>query len=95
MEMLGAVLELAKIIFAPICDYCNYHRHVDEHMKKLRDTKKDLNSRKSDIESRMRAQLHPGMTPEVEVEKWLQDVERMNNEIQAIESEAEEVKWFL
>ncbi|XP_023926385.1 putative disease resistance protein At5g05400 [Quercus suber] len=95
MEMLGAVLELAKIILAPIRDCCNYHRHVDEHMINLRDRWQDLNGQKSDIESRMRAQLRPGKTPKLEVTAWIQHVERMNNEIQAIESEAEEVKCFL
>ena len=95
MDMLGAILELAKIIFAPIRDCCNYHRRADEHMKNLRDRWQDLNGRKSDIESRMRAQLRPGMTPKVEVTNWIQRVERIHSEIQAIEREAEEVKCFL
>uniref|UniRef100_A0A2N9HEX6 Rx N-terminal domain-containing protein n=1 Tax=Fagus sylvatica TaxID=28930 RepID=A0A2N9HEX6_FAGSY len=42
----------------------------------------------------MRAQLLPGKTPKQEVEGWLQDVERMNAEIQAIEREAGEGKCF-
>ena len=95
MEMLGSILELAKTIFAPIRDCCNYHRHVDEHMKNLRDRWQDLNGRKSDIESRMRAQRGPGKTPKQEVTAWIEHVERIHSEIQAIEREAEEVKCFL
>ncbi|KAK4576536.1 hypothetical protein RGQ29_027189 [Quercus rubra] len=95
MEILGAVLELAKFVFVPICDCCNYHRHVDEHILNLRDRCQDLNGQMSDIESRLRAQLRPGKTPKVLVTAWIQQVERMNSEIQAILSEADEVKCFL
>ncbi|KAM4103154.1 hypothetical protein ACJW30_06G057500 [Castanea mollissima] len=93
MEMLGAILELAKITFVPIRDCCNYHRHVDEHMKNLRVKWQDLDHLKSDIRSRLEAQL-PGKTAKLLVTTWFERVESMRNEIQAIESEYEEVKCF-
>ncbi|KAM4092682.1 hypothetical protein ACB094_06G058300 [Castanea mollissima] len=94
MEMLGAILELAKITFVPIRDCCNYHRHVDEHMKNLRVKWQDLDHLKSDIRSRLEAQL-PGKTAKLLVTTWFERIESMRNEIQAIESEYEEVKCFL
>ena len=42
----------------------------------------------------MREQLLPGKTPVKEVEVWLQNVEKMNDEIEAIEHEAVEGKCF-
>ena len=42
----------------------------------------------------MREQLLPGKTPVKEVEVWLQNVEKMNDEIEAIEREAIEGKCF-
>ncbi|KAM4087733.1 hypothetical protein ACB094_07G017900 [Castanea mollissima] len=41
----------------------------------------------------MRAQL-PGKTPKQEVEGWIQDVEKLNDEIEAIDREAREGKCF-
>ena len=94
MEILGPIIELAKIIFAPIGKCCIYHRGADEYMRNLKNKWQDLERRKLDTDSRMRAQLLPGKTPKQEVEGWLQAVERMNAEIQAIEREAGEGKCF-
>ena len=91
MDMLGAILELAKITSVPIRDCCYYHRHVDEHMRNLRDKWQDLDHLKSDIKSRMEAQLLPGKQAKLQVTAWIQRVENMHEEIQAIESENEEV----
>uniref|UniRef100_A0A2N9I588 NB-ARC domain-containing protein n=1 Tax=Fagus sylvatica TaxID=28930 RepID=A0A2N9I588_FAGSY len=68
MEMLGPILELAKMIFAPIGKCCIYHRGADEYMRNLRNKWQDLERRKLDTDSRMRAQLLPGKTPKQEVE---------------------------
>ena len=95
MDMLGAVLESAKFIFTPISHCCNYHRHVDEHMLNLRGSWRDLINQKLDIETRIRAELRPGKTPKQVVRTWIQLVERMGEEIQEIENEARDVKFFL
>ena len=94
MEILGPIIELAKMIYAPIGKCCIYHRGTDEYMRNLRNKWQDLERWKSDTEARMKAQLRSGKTPKQEVEGWLQDVERMNAEIQAIEREAGEGKCF-
>ncbi|XP_030948613.1 putative disease resistance protein At1g63350 [Quercus lobata] len=94
MEMLGAILELGKTILAPISEYYKYHRSVDEHMKNLKRKRDDLECKKSDIESKMRAELLPRKKPKREVEFWLQKVKTINVEIQNTEQEAERGKYF-
>ncbi|XP_050264568.1 putative disease resistance protein At4g10780 isoform X3 [Quercus robur] len=94
MEMLGAILELGKTILAPISEYYKYHRSVDEHMKNLKRKRDDLECKKSDIESKMRAELLPRKKPKREVEFWLQKVNTINVEIQNTEQEAERAKYF-
>ena len=94
MEMLGAILEIGKTILAPISEYYDYHRSVDEHMKNLKRNRDELECKKSDIESKMRAELLPRKKPKREVEFWLQKVETINADIQNIEQEAERGKCF-
>ncbi|KAK4576556.1 hypothetical protein RGQ29_027199 [Quercus rubra] len=94
MEIVGPIFEIAKMIFAPICKCCAYYRGADKHRRILKNKWQDLERRKIDTNSRMRAQLLPGKTPMKEVEGWLQDVEKMNDEIEAIEREAIEGKCF-
>ncbi|KAK4558516.1 hypothetical protein RGQ29_008019 [Quercus rubra] len=94
MEMFGAILELGKMILAPISERYKYHRSVDEHMKNLMGKRDDLECKKSDIESKMKAELLPRKKPKREVEFWLQKVETINADIQNIEQEAERGKYF-
>ncbi|KAK7841788.1 disease resistance protein [Quercus suber] len=94
MEIVGPIFEIAKMIFAPICKCCDYYRGADKHRRILKNKWQNLERRKIDTISRMRAQLLPGKTPMKEVEGWLQDVEKMNDELEDIEREAVEGKCF-
>nr|POE63757.1 disease resistance protein rps2 [Quercus suber] len=94
MEMLGAILDLGKMILAPISEYYKYHRNVDEHMKSLKRKRDYLECKKSDIELKMRAERLPRKKPKREVEFWLQNVETIYAEIQNIELEAERGSYF-
>ena len=94
MEIVGPILEIVKMIFTPICKCCNYYRGANKYRRILRDKRQDLERRKFDTASRMRAQLLPGKTRKQEVEGWIQDVEMMNDEIEAIECKAGEGKCF-
>ncbi|XP_030931361.1 disease resistance protein At4g27190-like [Quercus lobata] len=90
----GPIFEIAKMIFAPIHEYYNNYRGADERRIILKNKWRDLERRKLDTSSRMEAQLLPGKTPKEEVQGWIQDVEMMNDEIEAIEREAREGKCF-
>uniref|UniRef100_A0A7N2MB87 NB-ARC domain-containing protein n=2 Tax=Quercus lobata TaxID=97700 RepID=A0A7N2MB87_QUELO len=82
------------MIFAPICEYYNNYRGADERRIILKNKWRDLERRKLDTASRLEAQLLPGKKPKEEVQGWIQDVEMMNDEIEAIEHEAGEGKCF-
>nr|XP_023883109.1 disease resistance protein SUMM2-like [Quercus suber] len=92
--VVGPIFEIAKMIFAPICKYCKYYKGANKYRRILRDKWRDLERWKSDKTLEMRAQLLPGKTPKQEVERWIQNVEKLNNEIEAIDSKAGEGKCF-
>ncbi|XP_050247407.1 disease resistance protein SUMM2-like [Quercus robur] len=94
MDIVGPIFEIAKMIFAPIHEYYNNYRGADERRIILKNKWRELERRKLDTASRMEAQLLPGKTPKEEVQGWIQDVEMMNDEIEAIEREAGEGKRF-
>ena len=94
METVGPIFKIAKMIFAPICKYCKYYKGANKYRRILWEKWRYLEHRKLDTTSRMRAQLLPGKTPRQEVEGWIQDVEKLNDEIEAIECEAGEGKCF-
>ena len=75
MEIVGPIFEIAKMIFAPIRECYNNYRGADEFRIMLKNKWRDLERRKLDTASTMKAQLLPGKTPKQEVEGWIQDVE--------------------
>jgi disease resistance protein RPS2 len=93
LEMLGPIVELGKMIWAPISEYYNYHKNASELMKNLKRKRQELECGKSDIELKMGAELFPGKRPKKEVQFWLQKVETINGEIETIEQEAGRVKY--
>ena len=94
MDMLGPILDLVKMILAPIKKCCNFHRGVDEEMRIFREKWKILENRKVDTESRMKSELLPGKQPKKEVKGWLEKVDTINGEIQAIEGKFAKMKYF-
>jgi disease resistance protein RPS2 len=94
MDMLGPILDLVKMILAPIRKCCNFHRGVDEEMRILREKWKILENRKVDTESRMKSELLPGKQPKKEVKGWLEKVDTINGEIQAIEGKFAKMNYF-
>ena len=59
MEMVSSILELGKMILAPIRKYYNYHKDVDKHMNNLKNKWEELKCRMMDTESKMGAELFP------------------------------------
>ncbi|XWS11093.1 hypothetical protein CRYUN_Cryun38cG0054100 [Craigia yunnanensis] len=94
MELMGLILEIVKCIGAPTCRYLDNHLKLEEHVSELRRRLNDLNIRKQDVESRREAEVCCGKVEKKEVEKWLDDVERMNTEFQKIEQKLHVVSYF-
>ncbi|XP_022734562.1 probable disease resistance protein At1g61300 isoform X2 [Durio zibethinus] len=59
--------------------------NLDEKMKDLKRKQAELNALKGDTKSRTTAELHPRKKLKKEVELWLENVERINGEIQDLE----------
>ncbi|KAE8674478.1 Detected protein of unknown function [Hibiscus syriacus] len=57
----------------------------DQHMKDLKRKLKELNGTKKDTESIMRTELQPRKKLKAEVQIWLENVERLNGEVQDLD----------
>ncbi|WRX28104.1 NB-ARC - like 10 [Theobroma cacao] len=66
------------------------HRSLDQKMIDLKRKLVDLNALKQDVESRKRAELHPRKKLKSQVDVWLGNVERINDEIQNLEQRVAE-----
>ena len=93
MELSGAILEIVKIIWAPIVKCVKYHRSLEEKMMILHKKLEVVNSRKEDIESRMDVELRSGKQVKKEVKLWLENVQQMNGEVETIDQDVEEGKF--
>ena len=94
MELSGAILGIAKIIWAPISKCVKYHRSLEEKMMLLHNKLEVVNSRKEDIESRMNVELCLGKQLKKEVQLWLENVQKMNGEVETINQEVGEGKFL-
>ena len=63
-------------------------------MNDLKRTVNDLNIRKQDLELRKEAEIHCRKVVKKEVEKWFEDVQSMNTEMQKIEEKFRVVSFF-
>ncbi|XP_030954163.1 probable disease resistance protein At5g63020 isoform X2 [Quercus lobata] len=94
MELSGVILEIAKIIWAPIGKCVKYHRSLEEKMILLHNKLEVVNSRKEDIESRMNVELCLEKQLKKEVQLWLENVQKMNGEVETIDQEVGEGKFL-
>ncbi|XP_040960296.1 probable disease resistance protein At4g27220 [Gossypium hirsutum] len=61
------------------------HRNLDQNMNELKRKLNDLNGLKEDIESRLSSELQPTKKLKKGVQIWLENVERINGEIQSLD----------
>ncbi|TYI58132.1 hypothetical protein E1A91_D11G332500v1 [Gossypium mustelinum] len=61
------------------------HRNLDQNMNELKRKLNDLNGLKEDIESRVSSELQPTKKLKKGVQIWLENVERINGEIQSLD----------
>ncbi|PON81139.1 NB-ARC domain, LRR domain containing protein [Trema orientale] len=94
MEIAGPMVELVKMVLAPIRKCWKYHRGSSGYMEILNEKLEALKCRKEDRELRLRAELLPGKKSKKEVELWFAKVEKINLEIEAIQRKFENLKYF-
>ncbi|KAE8725271.1 hypothetical protein F3Y22_tig00009009pilonHSYRG00390 [Hibiscus syriacus] len=61
------------------------HRSLDQHRKDLKRKLEELNGLKEDTKSIMRSELQPRKKLKAEVQIWLENVERVNGEVQVLD----------
>ncbi|KAH1083905.1 hypothetical protein J1N35_023666 [Gossypium stocksii] len=71
--------------FRKIDKHLDNHRSLDQNMNELKRKLNDLNGLKEDIESRVSSELQPTKKLKKEVQIWLENVERINGEIQSLD----------
>ncbi|KAE8725270.1 hypothetical protein F3Y22_tig00009009pilonHSYRG00386 [Hibiscus syriacus] len=72
-------------ILNKINKHLDNHMSFDQHMKDLKRKLKELNGTMKDTESIMRTQLQPRKKLKAEVQIWLENVERINGEVQDLD----------
>ena len=60
----------------------------DQNVNHLKRKREELNGQKEDTESRIKAELHPRKKVKKELDLWLENVKRVDGEIENLESEA-------
>ncbi|EOY13576.1 LRR and NB-ARC domains-containing disease resistance protein, putative [Theobroma cacao] len=94
MELVGPIFEMAKCMGNIACIYIDHHRKLEERMNNLQSTLDILNIRKSDVDLRIKVELQWGKVVKEEVEKWLQDVEKINDEVQIVRQKIQVCPYF-
>ncbi|GKV15046.1 hypothetical protein SLEP1_g25848 [Rubroshorea leprosula] len=93
--ILEPIMELVKCLGRSSCTYLDYHLNFDEAVSNLRREWGALNSRKDDINLQVQTDVLPlGKEVKHEVQSWLDHVQEINNEVQAIQGKIQKVKWY-
>ncbi|GKV49020.1 hypothetical protein SLEP1_g55794 [Rubroshorea leprosula] len=95
MELLvEPIMELVKCLGSSVCTYLDYHSNFNEAVSDLRRECENLNSHKEDINSKVQTEVLWGKKRKREVQSWLDHVQQINDEVQAIEGKIQRVKWY-
>ncbi|GLT31087.1 hypothetical protein SLA2020_058500 [Shorea laevis] len=95
MELLvEPIMGLVNCLGRSACTCLDYHLNFDEAVSDLRREWGVLNSRKEDINSIVKTEVLWGKEVKREVQGWLERVEEINNEVQAIQEKIQRVKWY-
>ncbi|GLT31091.1 hypothetical protein SLA2020_058540 [Shorea laevis] len=94
MELAEPIMELVKCLGRSTCIYLGYHLNFDEAVSDLRRELQVLISRKEDINLSIQSEAGWGKEVKHEVQGWLEHVEEINNEVQAIQEKIQRVKWY-
>ncbi|GLU15713.1 hypothetical protein SLE2022_321820 [Rubroshorea leprosula] len=95
MELLvEPIMELVKCLGKLACTCRDYHLNFDEAVSDLGSEWGALNNRKEAINSMVRTEVLWGKEVKREVQGWLERVEEINKEVQAIQEKIQRVKWY-
>ncbi|GLT60296.1 hypothetical protein SLA2020_330680 [Shorea laevis] len=83
-EIATLILELIKCVAPPTRSCVDNHRNFKENAKDLEDKLSTLNCKNVDVETQLLNEVCSEKQAKKEVEKWLQDVEKINAEIQDV-----------
>ncbi|KAF5730656.1 disease resistance protein [Tripterygium wilfordii] len=86
---------IGKAVLSWVSNKVNHHVCLDENVNKLKRKFEYLNGREEDVVTRLGTELQQGKKLKKEVEVWLGDVQRINDERHAIESEIRDGRYLL
>ncbi|TYH86500.1 hypothetical protein ES332_D01G047400v1 [Gossypium tomentosum] len=94
MELVGPICEVLKCLGDPTCTFIQHHRKLKDRMNDLQERLIRLNAMKRDVERRKKAELRWGRLLREEVEKWLLDVQTVNDTMRDIDERMQNVSCF-
>ncbi|GKV50201.1 hypothetical protein SLEP1_g56914, partial [Rubroshorea leprosula] len=93
-EIATVILEFIKCVAPPTRSCVDNHRKFKENAEDLRKKLRILEARKEDVERRLQDEVCSEKQAKKEVVVWLQDVEKINAEIQDVLKELPGVSYF-
>ncbi|KAB1670080.1 hypothetical protein ES319_1Z201200v1 [Gossypium barbadense] len=96
MEYVEPVVGIAKCLGTPVCKYLQYHRKMNDYVRKFKRMRDELNCKMEDIELQLKAELlRPlGNIPKKGVENWLKDAKEMITEAQDVENKVRNGRYL-
>ncbi|GLU15199.1 hypothetical protein SLE2022_317100 [Rubroshorea leprosula] len=89
-----AIIEMEKYVGNSVFSYVYCHRKLEEDMSDLRSEFQVLKRQKIDVNSRIQAEVHWGQLVKEEVQGWLQDAQKINDDMQVVEEMVCRVSYF-
>ncbi|XVF04184.1 hypothetical protein REPUB_Repub05bG0060300 [Reevesia pubescens] len=86
-EQLGKVFEVGNTLRDLIGKQWKFPWSLDQNVNNLKRKREELNGQKEDTESRIEVEIHPRKKVRKEVKLWLNNVKKINDEIENLESE--------
>ncbi|GLU15014.1 hypothetical protein SLE2022_315440 [Rubroshorea leprosula] len=77
-----------------VWDHVDCHRKLEEDLNEFRSEFQVLKRRKIDVKSRIQAEVHSGQVVKQEMRGWLNDVRKIEKDIQDVEERARRVSYF-
>ncbi|GKV46181.1 hypothetical protein SLEP1_g53187 [Rubroshorea leprosula] len=94
MEIVSGILEILNCLAPPSFAYLDRHRKFKQDVDDLRERVRDLNTRKADIETQLKAEDLSEKLVRKQVKDWLEDVQRVNDGMEEIEEKVRKVSYF-
>ncbi|KAE8678082.1 hypothetical protein F3Y22_tig00111445pilonHSYRG00113 [Hibiscus syriacus] len=93
-QQVQAVFEVGNITCGLIGKLWKFPIGIDQNVNNLKRKRDQLNNQKDDVESRIIAELRPRKKVKKEVNRWLENVQRIDGEVHNLESKVEFSSFF-